>query len=136
MHKINRTPLKFINKLSTTLLLVGISSLSHAGGSANFKIDGQNITSSSININASEEKSLRYTGGSTSCTDVEWFFKKAGASEWQNFDHDNSATLNAIHRSGSHQLKMTTRGYDGRLLPPPQTRRYLPQNMTTIHSCI
>lgn len=114
MRYLKQNPLKFRHKIKNTLLLLGISSLSFAGGSATFTIDGQNISTSSINITASQEKSLRYTGGSTSCTDVEWFFKKAGSSNWKNFDHDNSATLEAIHRSGQHQLKMTTRGYDGR----------------------
>lgn len=102
--------------LCSTLILLGLSSASYAGGDANFTLDRKNISSNSIHINASETKSLRYTGGSTACTDVEWYIKKAGTSEWLNFSHNNSATLDAIHRSGQHQLKMTTRGYDGRYM--------------------
>lgn len=100
--------------LGSALMLLGVSTLSYAGGSAKFTMDGTTVSSSSVNIVASEEKSLRYTGGSTACTDVEWYFQKAGTNEWQNFDHDNSATLEAIHRSGQHKLKLTARGYDGR----------------------
>ncbi len=105
---------KTSHKLGCAIMLLGISTLSHAGISATFTMDGANVQSSTINIPASEKKSLRYTGGSTSCTDVEWYFKKAGTNNWINFDHNNSATLDAIHRSGQHQLKMTVRGYDGR----------------------
>ena len=93
---------------------LGFSTIATAGGSADFTMNGTQITASSIAINASETKSLKYTGGSTSCTDVEWFVRLDGENQWDNFDHNNSATLAEIHRSGSHELKLTANGYDGR----------------------
>jgi triacylglycerol esterase/lipase EstA (alpha/beta hydrolase family) len=114
-HKTYQTKTK--QKLITSAIGLVISSLAtntFAGGSADFTINGTQVTSSQIDILASQSKSLRYNGGSNACTDVEWYLRKEGESTWKNFDHDGSATLEEIHRAGSHELKMTARGYDGR----------------------
>jgi len=100
--------------IAGTCALVSLASVAHAGGSADFKMNGSQITSSNVDINASQTYSLNYNGGSNSCTDVEWYVRQEGKTNWENFDNNGSATLAKIHRSGSHELKMTTTGYDGR----------------------
>lgn len=100
--------------LGSALGLSLISSSSFAGGSANFTLGGSQVNTDSIDILASQSQSLRYTGGSSSCTDVEWYLRKNGENTWKNFDHDGRATLEEIHRAGTHELRMTATGYDGR----------------------
>ena len=111
-----KSKIKTKSKLSIAIscALLSFGSAAYAGGSADFTIDGSQVTSSNIDINASQNYSLNYNGGSNSCTDVEWFVRNEGQSDWVNFDHNGSATLDKIHRSGSHELKMTATGYDGR----------------------
>lgn len=94
--------------------MAAASSHAIAGGSADFKIDNVQVTTSSVDLQAGATPSLRYNGGSESCTDVEWFVRLDGQDQWKNFDHDNNAELEAIFRAGSHELKLTARGYDGR----------------------
>ena len=106
LHKAMSCGLGLVLSVATTNAL--------AGGAAEFRIDGSQVTSTQINILASQSKSLRYNGGSNSCTEVEWYLRKEGESKWENFGHDGSARLEEIHRAGSHKLKMTARGYDGR----------------------
>jgi len=100
--------------IASTCVLLGLASTAHAGGAANFTMDGAQINAAHVDINASQDYSLKYNGGSNSCTNVEWFVRNEGQTEWNNFDHDGNATLEKIHRSGSHELKMTATGYDGR----------------------
>ena len=105
---------KKIFTIASTSLLLGLSSFANAGGSADFKMNNVQVTSTEVSINASETQSLKYTGGSTGCTDVEWYSRLEGQTDWNNFDHNGTATLAEIHRSGSHELKLSARGYDGR----------------------
>lgn len=100
--------------LVISLALLGASGPVFAGGSADFRLDGVQVTDSQLPLTAGAKPNLVYTGGSTNCTDVEWFIRLDGESEWTNFDHDGSARLDPIFRGGHHELKMTATGYDGR----------------------
>ena len=77
-----------LRKLLSTVLCLGLSSTSQAAVQASLSVDGQALNTNSYELQASTTKSLQYTGGNTGCTDVEWFFKKAGSQQWINFDHD------------------------------------------------
>lgn len=100
--------------IAISCVLLSLGSSAYAGGSADFTMDGAQVTSSNININASQTYSLNYNGGSNSCTNVEWYVRNEGKTDWDNFDHNGSATLAKIHSTGSHELKLTSTGYDGR----------------------
>ena len=100
--------------IAISCVLLSLGSSAYAGGSADFTMDGAQVTSSNININASQTYSLNYNGGSNACTNVEWYVRNEGKTDWDNFDHNGSATLAKIHSTGSHELKLTSTGYDGR----------------------
>ena len=72
------------------------------------------VTEASMEIDAGQQYYLNYSGGYNGCTDVEWYFRTDVDSTWHNFAHNNQATLAKIFHSGTYELKMTARVYDGR----------------------
>ncbi|PID42680.1 MAG: hypothetical protein CSB48_08875 [Proteobacteria bacterium] len=85
-----------------------------ANGSADFTMNGTPVTTSSVDLETGVPTALKYTGGSNTCTDVEWFFRKEGQPDWENFAHVQTATLEKLWRAGTHELKMTATGFNGK----------------------
>lgn len=110
---------KVINKTIGTaavFALLGISSMAHAGSlNADFSINNVNVDSlvnaqNEVTIPASIKQKFRYTGNGSNCSDTEWFIRKTGESAWDNFDHTEYAEQ-IFYRAGSHELKMTVKGF-------------------------
>lgn len=100
--------------VAATLAIALSTPLFADNGSADFTMDGNPVTASSVDVDTGVRTALRYTGGSSSCTDVEWFFRKEGETDWDNFDSTQIATLDKIWRAGTHELKMTATGFNGK----------------------
>jgi len=84
--------------------------------SGSFSINQQSIdtltdSAGQVPVQASIEQQLRYTGSGQTCSDVEWYIKLDGDTQWNNFDSTKYAELK-IHRAGTHQLKMTVEGFN------------------------
>jgi triacylglycerol esterase/lipase EstA (alpha/beta hydrolase family) len=98
--------------LATLALLPSV--VSAANGSADFTMNGTQVTASSMNITLGTSYALQYNGGLESCTDVEWYIKKPSLAD-HNFDHDQSASIKEF-RKGTYTLTMKATGYDSRFL--------------------
>jgi triacylglycerol esterase/lipase EstA (alpha/beta hydrolase family) len=112
MHK----PMKTTIGTAAAYALLGLSSIAQAGSlNADFSINNVDVDSLVNNQNkvttpASIKQKFRYTGNGANCSDTEWFIRKTGESQWDNFDHTEYAEQ-IFHRTGSHELKMTVDGY-------------------------
>jgi len=109
-------PMKTTIGTAAACALIGLSSIAQAGSlNADFSINNVDIDSlvnnqNEVTIPASIKQKFRYTGNGANCSDTEWFIRKTGESEWDNFDHTEYAEQ-IFHRTGSHELKMTVDGY-------------------------
>ena len=104
-----RTLNKSTQGLIAGFTLLGLSAaVQAANGSADFTLDGAQVTAANISIETGVEKNLRYNGGDSTCTDVEWYLRKPGETDWgEAFDSDQVATLEKLFRSGTYELNLT-----------------------------
>lgn len=119
----NQKSMEMNRKLTLQALCAGVSlatlallpsGVSAANGSADFTMNGAQVTASSMNITLGTNYALQFNGGMASCTDVEWHIKKPALAD-NNFDHDGSASIKEF-RKGSYTLKMKVTGFDSRFL--------------------
>lgn len=101
--------------MAAACLLLGMGSVAQAAAiSADFSVNSQSIDSlvnsnGELTVAPSLLQKLRYTGSGQTCSDVEWYTKMQGATDWSPLDSTKYAELK-LHRAGTHQLKMTVAG--------------------------
>ncbi len=101
--------------LTGSLLLVAGTAQAAPVNAADMSINGVALSkllngNGQVPLSAGKNK-FRYTGYGQTCSNAEWFIKLEGASEWHNFDHTKYAEK-MLHRAGTHQLKLTVKGYN------------------------